>query len=82
MQEAANELGLDWRDLRWQQTGTRAVSIIRRGDKTRKSLMTISANSNSHLWASWQTALANLQTRKANGQKRVNHAEIPAGRIN
>ncbi len=81
--EIANEANTDWKGLRWYHVGgnnPRAVIVLKRG-ANKERVKTISANIDMQAWQSWQPVLADLLARRANGSKRVNHAELESGRM-
>lgn len=67
--------------LRWYQNKAGAIVIVKRGSD-RKVLATISPKTGewSHLYPSWQKALAELEEKKlANGVSRMSHKGIETG---
>jgi len=82
--EIANEANVtDWRGLRWYHVGgnsPRSIVVLTRG-KHPRTVKTISQTNNPQAWQSWQPVLADLLARRANGSKRVNHAELESGRM-
>ncbi len=81
--EIANEVQTDWKKLRWSHVGgnnPRSIVVTTRGKK-RHTVKTISRTNNPQAWQSWQPVLADLLARRANGSKRVNHAELESGRM-
>lgn len=82
--EIANEANItDWKGLRWYHVGgntPRSIVVLTRG-KNPRTVKTISQTNNPQAWQSWQPVLADLLARRANGSKRVNHAELESGRM-
>ena len=81
--EIANEAKTDWKGLRWYHVGgntPRSIVVLTRG-KNPRTVKTISQTNNPQAWQSWQPVLADLLARRANGSKRVNHAELESGRM-
>ena len=69
--------------IRWYPNKAGAVVIVMRG-KDRKVLATISPKEGkwSHLYPSWERALANLQAKKvANGVSRTSHDDLEPGAV-
>lgn len=69
--------------LRWYQNKAGAVIIVKRG-ADRAVLATISPKSGNwtHLYPSWERALANLQAKRvANGANRASHNDLEPGEV-
>lgn len=82
--EIANEAHVsNWKDLRWYHVGgnnPRAIIVLKRG-ANKERVKTISANIDQQAWESWQPVLSDLLARRANGNRRVSHAELQTGKM-